>query len=217
MSQLKKIRLLIADDHLVVRKGLRLLLTPKYGVEIVAEAENGLEAVQLCQQLNPDVCLLDLKMPVLDGLSAARQILSAQPLAAILILTSASEPDQVSQAIEMGVLGYILKDSSAEELIEAIQQVAAGKIFLPKELARNLRAQHKTGATPTASAYTYQLTEREMDVLKLVSQGFTNKQIASHLYLGEVTARFHMSNLMRKLGVKNRGQVIAKALEEHLI
>lgn len=208
------IKLLIVDDHLVVRKGLQLLLTAKYGVDIVGEACNGLEAVEMAKQLKPDVILMDIKMPKMDGVTATKEIITHQPHANILALTSFTEPDQVNAIIQAGALGYILKDSSTEELVNAIQQVAQGNLFIPKEMARSFSPNMQPASPPKNK---YPLTEREIDVLRYLVSGLTNKQIAEKLFFSEVTARFHVSNIIRKLGVHNRAQVIAKALEEKLV
>ncbi len=208
------INLLIVDDHLVVRKGLHLLLGPKYGIQIIGEAASGVEAIQKFKQLQPDVVLMDIKMPEMDGITATQEIINLQKNANILALTSFTEPDQINAIINAGALGYILKDSDAEELINAIQQVAKGNLFIPKELARNFTSSQRT---PTKNNNKYQFTEREKDVLSCLASGLTNKQIAEKLFIGEVTARFHVSNIIKKMGVNNRAQVIAKVLEEKLI
>ncbi|MAT41451.1 MAG: DNA-binding response regulator [Anaerolineaceae bacterium] len=208
------IKLLIVDDHLVVRRGLELLLKPNHGVTIISEASNGLEAIEKTNQHKPDVILMDLKMPKMDGIEATREIIKLHPNARILALTSFTEPDQVNAVIQAGALGYILKDSSAEELINAIHQVADGNLFVPKELANSFRHFQKNVSVDKNN---YDLTEREKDVLNLLVSGLTNKEIAEKLFLSDVTARFHVSNIIHKLGVKNRGQVIKKALEEKLI
>lgn len=208
------IKLLIVDDHLVVRRGLELLLKPNHGVTIISEASNGLEAIEKTNQHKPDVILMDLKMPKMDGIEATREIIKLHPNARILALTSFTEPDQVNAVIQAGALGYILKDSSAEELINAIHLVADGNLFVPKELANSFRHFQKNVSIEKNS---YDLTEREKDVLNLLVSGLTNKEIAEKLFLSDVTARFHVSNIIHKLGVKNRGQVIKKALEEKLI
>jgi NarL family two-component system response regulator LiaR len=208
------INLLIVDDHLVVRRGLELLLKPNYGVTILSEASNGLEAIEKTNQYKPDVILMDIKMPKMDGIEATREIIKLHPNARILALTSFTEPDQVNAVIQAGALGYILKDSSAEELINAIHQVADGNLFVPKELADSFR-HFQQKIQPEKNKYV--LTEREKDVLTLLVSGLTNKEIANKLFLSDVTARFHVSNIIHKLGVKNRGQVIKKALEEKLV
>ena len=208
------IKLLIVDDHLVVRRGLELLLKPNHGVTIISEASNGLEAIEKTNQHKPDVILMDLKMPKMDAIEATREIIKLHPNARILALTSFTEPDQVNAVMQAGALGYILKDPSAEELINATQQVADGNLFVPKELANSFRHFQKNVSIEKNN---YDLTEREKDVLNLLVSGLTNKEIAEKLFLSDVTARFHVSNIIHKLGVKNRGQVIKKALEEKLI
>ena len=206
------INLLVVDDHLVVRRGLELLLKPKHGVQIIAEAHNGLEAIERVKQYKPDVILMDIKMPKMNGIEAAQIITSEYPESRILALTSFTEPEQVNAIIQAGALGYILKDSTAEELINAIHQVAAGNLFIPKEMARSFFAQEQPSPKKAIK-----LTDREQEVLALLVTGQTNKEIAEALYLSEVTARFHVSNIIHKLGVKNRGQVLKQALEEHLV
>ena len=131
------IKVLVVDDHFVVRRGLELLLKPKYGIEIIAEASNGLEAIERTKQYNPDVILMDIKMPKLNGIQATSEIIKLFPDSKILALTSFTEPEQVNAIIQAGALGYLLKDSQTEELIEAITQVSKGNLFIPKEIARS--------------------------------------------------------------------------------
>jgi DNA-binding NarL/FixJ family response regulator len=213
------IKILVVDDHIVVRRGLELLLTPKYGIEIVGEAINGLDAIEKTEQLLPDVILMDVKMPQMNGIEATERIHNHYPAIKILALTSYSEQDQIARIIKAGALGYILKDSSPEELIEAINQVASGNLFVSKQVANEFVTQlsDDEGKTEKSSLDVYNLTPRETEVFHLLVKGHTNKQIAQELVLSEVTARFHVSNILHKFNVKNRSHLIASAVDKRLI
>lgn len=204
------IRILIADDHFVVRQGLTTLLVNRNGMEVVGEAATGREAITLAQRLQPDVIIMDMIMPEVDGPQAIRLIRQENPDARILVLTSFGEDKQVAAALQAGALGYLLKDSSPDDLFHAIRSVYRGNLVLPQKLALNL-VQPRLNA-PTLN----QLTERETDVLKLVAQGQTNTEIAKTLSIGVTTVRTHVGNLLSKLGFSNRTQLALFAVEQHL-
>ncbi len=214
MPDQKVIRVLIADDHPVVRRGLRTLLTSEPGLEPVGEAVDGAEAVQLARSLQPDVILLDMVMPRQNGLEAIIEIKRENPEARILVLTSFAEDEKVFPAIKAGALGYLLKDSSPEELLEAIRNVYQGQSSLHPTIARKLINELKRPPelTPTQTI----LTDREVEVLKLVAQGFTNQEIADRLTLSEWTVRTHVRNILDKLHLANRTQAALYALKEGL-
>ena len=214
MSTRKVIRVLIADDHPVVRRGLRTLLTSEPGLEPVGEATDGAEAVALASSLQPDVILLDMVMPKKNGLEAIVEIKRQNPEARILVLTSFAEDEKVFPAIKAGALGYLLKDSSPEELLEAIRNVYQGQSSLHPTIARKLINELKrpSDLTPAQTP----LTDREVDVLKLVAQGFTNQEIAARLILSEWTVRTHVRNILDKLHLANRTQAALYALKEGL-
>lgn len=210
------IRVLIADDHTVVRKGLKALLSAdKYGIEVIGEASNGLEAVQLAVDLNPDVILMDLVMPEKTGLQAIKEIKLIQPDARILVLTSFAEDDNVSQAILSGAYGFLLKDTSPDELVQTIRSVYANKLTIPQELSQALLRGKPAGQA--SDSQLEGLTSREQDVLRCIAQGLSNKQIAQELVIGTTTVRSHVSSIMRKLDLDNRTQLAIYAREHDLI
>ena len=210
------IRVLIADDHTVVRKGLKALLSEeKYGIEVVGEASNGIEAIQKVQELKPDVILMDLAMPRKSGMEAITEIKQMQPNARILVLTSFADDENVIQALRVGAYGFLLKDTSPDELVQTIYSVYADKLTIQKELTHVLL----TGkATPKSSGLGgEEVTMREMDVLKCIAQGMSNKQVAQTLSISTTTVRSHVSSMMRKLNVENRTQLAIYAREQGLI
>ncbi len=211
------IRVLVVDDHAIVRKGLRALLVTEPGLEVVGEAENGEQAVAEARRLCPDVVLMDLVMPGMDGLEATRRITAGQHpegTPRVLVLTSFAADDKVFPALRAGALGYLLKDSGPEELVRAIQQVHRGESSLHPSIARRL-LQELAGPgqrDPVVEA----LTEREIDVLRLVAQGQSNRQIAEGLCISEATVRTHVSSILSKLHVDSRTQAALYALREGL-
>ena len=209
-----KIRVLIVDDHTVVRKGLSALLaSEKYNIEVVGEAGDGEEAILKAIQLEPDVILMDLVMPKKSGIEAISEIKKKQPKARILVLTSYAEDKKVSEAILAGAYGFLLKDTSPDELVQTIHSVYADRLTLPQELAHIL-----LGSKMASDEFqSDDLTQRELDVLRCIAQGMSNKQAAQHLSIETTTVRSHVSSLMRKLGTENRTQLALYAREHHLI
>lgn len=205
------IRILIADDHFVVRQGLATLLSPRNGMEVIGEAATGREAVNLARQLNPDVILMDMSMPEMDGPEAIKLIKQENPKTRILVLTSFGDSGRVSDAVQAGALGYLLKDSSPDDLLHAIVSVYRGNLVMPQELAVKLMQPQ------TAPPAVDQLTEREIDVLRLLAQGQSNQEIAQHLHISTTTVRSHVSNIMMKLGVSNRTQAALVARDRELL
>lgn len=204
------IRVLIADDHFVVRQGLTTLLVNRNGMQVVGEATTGREAITLAQTLQPDVIIMDMLMPEVDGPQAIRLICQENPNARILVLTSFGEDNQVTAALQAGALGYLLKDSSPDDLFHAIRSVYRGNLVLPQKLALNL-------VQPKVNEHGLdQLTERETEVLKLVAQGQTNAEIARTLAIGVTTVRTHVGNLLSKLNLSNRTQLALFAIEHQL-
>jgi two-component system, NarL family, response regulator LiaR len=206
------IRLLIADDHAIVREGLRALIATEPGLELVAEAADGVEAVSKVHMLKPDVILLDMMMPRKDGLGAIEEIMKDQPNARILVLTSFAEDDKVFPAIKAGALGYLLKDSSPQELLQGIRNVHQGEASLHPTIARKLMRELKQ--PPTLPPTTDPLTEREVEVLRLVAQGLSNDDIAEKLVVSERTVRTHVSHILDKLHLANRTQMALYAVRE---
>jgi NarL family two-component system response regulator LiaR len=199
------IRLLIIDDHRIVREGLKTFLAPNPRMQIIGEGQDGREAVELASRLKPDVVLMDLVMPGMDGIEATRQITACLPQARVLIITSFTEEERVMGAIQVGAAGYLLKDSSPQILEEAIEAVYRGESYLPPSIARkvihSLRRPEET--TPAALS----LTPREIEIVKLVAMGYTNEEIASAIYISPRTVSSHLWRLMRKIQADNRTQV----------
>jgi NarL family two-component system response regulator LiaR len=209
-----KIRIMIVDDHAVVRQGLRTMLEPKGEYEVVGEATNGIELIQLCRTLQPDLIILDLIMPELGGIEAIQQIKKCSSKSKILVLTSFSEEGKVIAALKAGANAYVLKESSPEELLHAIQAVVKGETWIYPNLAKKALEQliHPT----QTSTEEIELTRKELEVIKLIAKGKTNSQIAQDLCVSESTVRFHLSNIFSKLDLKNRTQVALFALREGL-
>ncbi len=208
------IRVLIADDHAILRKGIRALLGTEPDMEVVGETADGLETVAQAAALRPDVILMDLVMPNMDGIEATRRITAEQPEVRILVLTSFAADDKVFPAIKAGALGYILKDSGPADLVQAIHQVHLGQPSLEPAIALKMLqelshpSQRPAGPDP--------LSEREMEVLRLLAQGKSNREIAGQLVITELTVRTHVSNILGKLHLANRTQAALYALKEGL-
>ena len=208
-----RIRLLIADDHLIVRQGLRLILETEQDFELIGEAADGVEAVQLAEQLKPDVILMDLRMPRMDGISAIRQLRIEQPEVAIVILTTYNEDDLMRQGLEAGARGYLLKDTDRATLFNTIRAAAQGQTLLKPEIIQQLltpsisqkQKHHQKGHTD--------LTERELEVLNCVARGDTSKQVAIHLGITERTVKAHLTSIYQKLGVDSRAAAVAEAMK----
>lgn len=211
---MSNIRILIADDHAIVREGLRTLITSKSNLELVGEAANGNEVVRLANTLKPDVILMDLVMPQKDGIQAIAEIKKQNPEARILVLTSFADDDKVFPAIKAGALGYLLKDTSPEQLIQAIREVYQGNPTLHPNIARMLFSEvnQQSGLPATGNP----LSEREVDVLKLVAQGMTDQEIAAKLVVSRWTVHAHVRNILGKLHLANRTQATLYALREGL-
>ena len=210
----EKIRVLIADDHTIVRGGLRSLLEHSDDIEVIAEAVDGVDAVMKSRTLNPDVILIDIEMPRKNGIEAIAEIKQFNPQARVLVLTSFTEDDKVFAAIKAGALGYLLKDSSITLLLSAVRDVARGESALDPLIARKLiRELHRPAALPPSDE---PLTEREVEVLVMVARGFSNQEIADMLVISERTVRTHVSNILSKLHLANRTQAALYALKEGL-
>jgi NarL family two-component system response regulator LiaR len=210
----EKIRILIADDHAIVREGLRALLATEPDLELVAEATDGIQAVTKSRALKPDVILLDLMMPRMDGVEAITEIKKDWGEARIIVLTSFSDDEKVFSAIRSGALGYLLKDSSPQDLLHAIHTVANGEGFLSPTIAS--KVMREINQPPKLPPTKDPLTERENEILQLVAQGMTNDQIAEKLVVSERTVRTHVSNILAKLQLANRTQAALYALKEGL-
>ncbi|MBV9174262.1 MAG: response regulator transcription factor [Chloroflexi bacterium] len=207
----RPIRILIADDHWVVREGLRMYLGRDPAFQVVGEAEDGQQAVRLAAEHKPDVVLMDLLMPVLDGIAAITAIRRELPGVEVVALTSVFEDDQVVSAIRAGAIGYVLKHAHGLELKEAIRSAAEGRVHLSPEAAERLLREVRG---PQTSDH---LTERETEVLRLVSLGLSNKQIARELQIGEGTVKTHVSSVLNKLGLQSRTQAALHAVRLGLV
>ncbi len=212
MNAPNSIRVLVADDHAIVRKGIRAVLEIVPGIEVVGEAENGRDAVYRAEQLRPDVILMDLVMPEMDGIEAIRRIKDRQAEARILVLTTFAGEDKIFPAIKAGALGYHLKDSRPEELVQAIREVYRGESSLHPVIARKVLEElsRPSERPPTRDP----LTPREVEVLQLLAQGLENWEIAERLVITEATVRTHVSNITGKLHVASRTQAALYALRE---
>jgi DNA-binding NarL/FixJ family response regulator len=206
------IRVLIADDHAVVRQGLRMFLALDPDLEVVGDAENGSEAVRLAKELRPDVVLMDMLMPVMDGVAATGAIREALPDTEVIALTSVLDDSSVVGAVKAGAIGYLLKDTNADELCRAIKAAAAGQVQLSPQaaarLVREVRAPDVSGPN---------LSERETEVLRLIARGKANKEIAAELTIGEKTVKTHVSSILNKLGVQSRTQAAIYAAQSGLV
>jgi len=205
------IRLLIADDHLIVRQGLRLILETEDGFELVGEASDGAEAVQLAGELRPDVILMDLRMPGMDGLTAIEQLAEKQPEIAIVILTTFNEDDLMVRGLRAGAKGFLLKDTDRETLFDSIRAAARGETLLKPDVMSRLLAQTRTQSGSNHPSENVDLTEREMEVLQAAAQGKTSKEIAFALGISERTVKAHLGSIYQKLGVDSRAAAIATA------
>jgi NarL family two-component system response regulator LiaR len=209
------ISILIVDDHAIVREGQRALIDTEPGMTLVGEATNGVEAVQMARDLNPDVIFMDLFMPVMSGIEATEAIKAENPHARILVLTSFAEDEMVFTAVKAGALGYLLKDASPDELLTAVRNVNRGEPAMNSIIANKLMREirRESDLPPTAEP----LTVREVEVLKLVAQGKSNQEIAETLVISERTVRTHVSNILSKLHLANRTQAALYALKEGLV
>src|SRR6188508_1391048 len=205
------IRILIADDHSVVRQGLRMFLGLDPELEVIGEARDGAEALQRAHELHPDVVLIDLLMPVMDGIAAIGAIRRELPDVEVIALTSVLDDSSVVGAVRAGAIGYLLKDTEADDLCRAIKAAAAGQVQLSPKAAARLMREVRVPDSPEA------LTEREVDVLRLLAQGQANKQIARNLQIGEKTVKTHVSNILAKLGVPSRTQAALYAVRIGLV
>ena len=205
------IRLLIADDHLIVRQGLRLILEAEDGFDLVGEASDGAEAVKLAAELKPDVILMDLRMPNMDGIKAIEQLAENQPEIAVVILTTFNEDELMVRGLQAGAKGFLLKDTNRGTLFDSIRAAAKGETLLKPDVMARLLAQTQSTNKPKAQSGSVSLTEREMEVLQAAAQGKTSKEIAFALGISERTVKAHLGSIYQKLGVDSRAAAIAAA------
>lgn len=207
-------RILIADDHLIIRQGLRLILETEEALDLVGEASDGAEALQLCAELRPDVVLMDLRMPGMDGITAIEKLRQSQPEIAVVILTTFNEDELMLRGIRAGAKGFLLKDTDRGTLFDTIRAAARGETLLkPEIMSRLLQA----AAAPAASANPFNLTEREKEVLAAVALGERSKEIAAKLHITERTVKAHLASIYQKMGVDSRAGAIAVAAQNGLL
>lgn len=209
------IRVLITDDHLIIREGLRLILETADGIDIVGEASDGAECLQLVPGLKPDVILMDLQMPRMDGITAIGHLRSEHPEIAIVILTTFNEDEQMIHGLQVGARGYLLKDTSRENLLDTIQAAARGETLLkPEILARVLKARPAAAPVPASQSG---LTDRELEVLQAAARGERNKEIAFKLGITERTVKAHLASIYQKFNVDSRAAAVAVAAQKGLL
>jgi DNA-binding NarL/FixJ family response regulator len=212
MRDTPSIRILIADDHPIVREGLSAVLETQPDFAIVGEAASGTQAVERAATLRPDVILLDLALPEMDGVAALRAIRAADPAAKVIIFTAFDTDERILSAVQAGAQGYLLKGAPREELFQAIRVVHNGGSLLQPVIAARLLRQVSNGSVPPD-----ELTERELEVLRLLAKGRQNKEIAGELMISERTVKFHVSGILSKLGVGNRTEAVSKAAQMGLV
>jgi len=210
------IRVLVVDDQSMVRAGFRMLLAGEEDIEVVAEASNGLEAVDKAARFDPTVVLMDIRMPELDGLEATRRILAADRDARILILTTFDLDDYVYEALRAGASGFVLKDDSPEQLIAAIRTVAGGDALLSPTITRRVIQKFARMPRPAPPEEIEELSERERDVFRLMARGLSNAEIGQDLYISETTVKTHVTHILAKLGLRDRVQAVVLAYETGL-
>jgi len=209
------IKILIADDHLIIRQGLRLILETENDFELVGEASDGSEAISLCKKLKPDVVLMDLRMPNMDGLTAIEKLRIEQPSVAVVILTTFNEDDLMLRGLQAGARGYLLKDTDRNTLFDTIRAAARGETLLKPEIMARVLSQTQT--SKKESNEPVNLTDRELEVLAAVARGERSKEIASHLGISERTIKAHLASIYNKLGVDSRAAAIAVAAQKGLL
>jgi DNA-binding NarL/FixJ family response regulator len=210
------IRVLVADDQSMVRAGFRMLLSQEQDIEVVAEASNGLEAVDKAARFRPTIALMDIRMPELDGLQATRQILAADDTARILILTTFDLDEYVYEALRAGASGFVLKDDPPEQLLAAIRTVAGGDALLSPAITKRVIKQFTRIPRPTPPKQLDDLTERELDVFRLIARGHSNAEIGQKLYISDTTVKTHITHILQKLDLRDRVQAVVLAYETGL-
>jgi DNA-binding NarL/FixJ family response regulator len=210
------LRVLVADDQSMVRAGFRMLLSSQEDIEVVAEASNGLEAVDKAARFNPAVILMDIRMPELDGLEATRRILAADASARILILTTFDLDEYVYEALRAGASGFVLKDDPPEQLLAAIRTVAGGDALLSPAITRRVIKQFTRIPQPAPPKELDELTERELDVFRLIARGLSNVEIGQELHISDTTVKTHITHILQKLNLRDRVQAVVLAYQAGL-
>jgi DNA-binding NarL/FixJ family response regulator len=212
------IRVLLADDQVLFREALHTLLSMQPGIEVVGEASDGEQALRLAAELRPDVVLMDVQMPVLDGVAATRRLHVEQAACRVIMLTTFDDDEYVFEGLRAGAVGYLLKDAPAKQLVEAIQVAARGETFLQPSVAAKVVAElTRQTAQPPPQPLVEPLTAREIDILRLMAGGYSNREIADELVITEGTVKNHITNILGKLGVRDRTQAVLKAKDLRLV
>ena len=211
------IRVLIADDQSMVRAGFRMLLSGEEDIDVIAEARDGLEAVEKAARFDPTVVLMDIRMPELDGLQATRRIIAANDSARILILTTFGLDEYIYEALSVGASGFVLKDDPPEQLIAAVRTVAAGEALLSPTVTKRVIKQFARAPRPEPPKELHDLTPRERDILRLIAGGLSNAEIGEELYISETTVKTHVTHILQKLGLRDRVQAVVMAYTTGLI
>jgi DNA-binding NarL/FixJ family response regulator len=211
------IRVLVADDQAMIRAGFRRLLADEPDIDVVAEAENGLEAVEKAGRFDPAVVLMDIRMPQLDGIEATRRILAANPAARILILTTFDLDEYVYEALRAGASGFVLKDEPPEQLLAAIRTVAAGDALLSPAVTRRVIERFARLPDPAPRRELDELTSREREIFRLIANGLSNAEIGRELFISETTVKTHVTHVFQKLGVRDRVQAVVLAYQSGLV
>jgi DNA-binding NarL/FixJ family response regulator len=211
------IKVLVADDQSMVRAGFRMLLGGEEGIEVVAEAANGLEAIEKAERFGPEVVLMDIRMPELDGLEATRRILATDPDARVLILTTFDLDEYVYEALRAGASGFVLKDDPPEQLIAAIRTVAAGDALLSPSVTKRVIERFSRLPRPAPPKELGELSERERDVFALIARGLSNAEIGQELFISETTVKTHVTHILSKLGLRDRVQAVVLAYQAGLV
>ena len=209
---MNKLRIILAEDHETIRDGLKLLVNSRPDMEVVGEADNGRTALQLAEESSPDVVVMDISMPELNGLQATKKLKDKSPQVKVLILTRHSEPGYLQELLQAGAGGYVLKQSKSEELIRAILAVAAGQTYLDPAVTERAVTQFRESGQVPHKAPNANLTAREADVLRLIALGYVNKEVAARLNLSVKTVEAHRSNAMNKMGMKSRVDIVRYAI-----
>ena len=209
-----KLKILLADDHAIVRDGLRALVNAEPDMEVIGEAKDGRSAVQKIAELRPDVAIIDLSMPELNGIQATERIKQDWPEVKVLALTAHQERAYLDQLLRIGASGYVLKQSAANELIEAIRAVAKGETYVDRELASRITTDYLRKQSGNRESIPKVLTDREEQVVRLVAEGYSNKEIATHLNISVKTVETHKANFMEKLEFKSRTEIVRYAIQQ---
>jgi DNA-binding NarL/FixJ family response regulator len=210
------VRVLIADDQALVRSGLAAIIGAQPGLEVVGEADDGDVAVELAERLRPDVVVMDIRMPRLDGIEATRRLAAGEGGPRVLVLTTFDLDEYVYEALRAGAGGFMLKDAAPARLVDAVRTVAAGEALLAPEVTRRLVERFVTAPKPDAAAFAA-LTARELDVVRLVARGLSNAEVGAELFLSEATVKTHLTSILRKTGLRDRTQLVVLAYERGLV